>query len=170
MEETDTNGVKIKIPKNMSKKGYKEFVSRTRKEQWEGKGESLKDSENLLDGQKRKIAMLLSYSGRNYHGLQHNPGDDNLDTIEKRVFEALIKAKVVYSNVLTDRKKCGYQSCSRTDKGVSAIGNVSSLKCVYVDQLEDKINEHLPDDIRVSGIQRVTKGFDAKNRCTHSYG
>lgn len=140
----------------MSKKDFKEFVSRTRRTEWEGDGKSLKDSEQLLDGQKRKIAILLSYSGRLYHGLQHNPGDDTVDTIEKRVFEAMVKAKVVYSNVLQDRKRCGYTSCSRTDKGVSAIGNVASLKCVYVDQLEDKINEHLPDDIRISGIQRVS--------------
>jgi len=94
-------------------------------------------------------------------------GDDNVDTIEKRVFEALVAAKVVYSNVLTERKKCGYQSCSRTDKGVSAIGNVSSLKCVYVPDLAERINEHLPDDIRITAVQRVTKGFDAKNRCSH---
>ena len=65
------------------------------------------------------------------------------------------------------RKKAGYQSCSRTDKGVSAIGNVASLKCVLVDDLEDKINEHLPDDIRITGVQRVTGGFDAKNKCSH---
>ena len=94
-------------------------------------------------------------------------GDDNVDTIEKRVFEALVAAKVVYSNVLTERKKCGYQSCSRTDKGVSAIGNVASLKCVFVPDLAERINKHLPDDIRITGVQRVTKGFDAKNRCSH---
>ena len=73
-EKRDVNGTPIKIPKNMSKKDYKAFVSRTRKNQWDGKGNSLKETESLIEGQKRKIALLLSYSGREYHGLQHNPG------------------------------------------------------------------------------------------------
>ena len=39
-------------------------------------------------------------------------------TIEWKLFEALVAAKVVYSNILQERKKCSYTSCSRTDKGV----------------------------------------------------
>jgi len=165
--KNDTFGQPIKPPKNMSKKAYKEFVSQTRKIQWDKKGGESVEGEVLLEGPKRKIAILMSYSGRKYHGLQHNPGHEEIDTIEKRIFTAMIKAKIVYSNVLEHRKKAGYQSCSRTDKGVSAIGNVASLKCVLVDDLEDKINEHLPDDIRITGVQRVTGGFDAKNKCSH---
>ena len=76
----------------MTKKAYKEFVSQTRKQQWDSKGGESVEGETLLEGQKRKIAILMSYSGRKYHGLQHNPSDDNIDTIEKQVFTALIKA------------------------------------------------------------------------------
>ena len=60
----------------------------------------------------------MSYSGRDYYGLQHNPGDEDHVTIEWKLFEALVAAKVVYSNILQERKKCSYASCSRTDKGV----------------------------------------------------
>ena len=104
-EQYDRSGIKIKVPKNMSKKGYKEFVSRTRREQWDAHGTSLRDSETLIEGNKKKVAILISYSGRNYSGLQHNPGDDTVDTIEKRIFQAMVDAKVVYSNILTERKK-----------------------------------------------------------------
>lgn len=37
---------------------------------------------------------------------------------------------------------------------------------------KDKINEHLPDDIKVFAIKRVTKGFNSKSQCdarTYSY-
>lgn len=74
--------------------------------------------ETLVEGKKQKIAILLSYSGRDYYGLQHNPGDEEHVTIEWKLFEALVAAKVVYSNILQERKKCSYTSCSRTDKGV----------------------------------------------------
>ena len=89
--KNDTFGQPIKPPKNMSKKAYKEFVSQTRKQQWDKKGGESVEGEVLLDGQKRKIAILMSYSGRKYHGLQHNPGHEDLDTIEKRIFTAMIK-------------------------------------------------------------------------------
>ena len=70
-------------------------------------------------------------------------------------FKALVAAKVVYSNIMSDRKRCSYQSCSRTDKGVSAIGNVASLKCINPDNFTELVNTHLPDDIRITGIQRL---------------
>jgi len=144
------------------------LVKQKKSRQWtDGGNGSLKDKETLVDGPKKKVAILISYCGKNYHGLQHNPGDDKVDTIEKRVFQALVAAKVVYSNVISDRKKCAYQSCSRTDKGVSAIGNVASLKCKIPKNLCELVNEHLPDDIRLTGFEQVTKGFCAKKRCTH---
>jgi len=96
----------------------------------------------------------LSYSGRDYYGLQHNPGDEEHVTIEWKLFEALVAAKVVYSNILQERKKCSYTSCSRTDKGVSAIGNVASLKCVVPDNFIELVNAHLPSDIRITGVNR----------------
>jgi len=156
------------IPKGLSKQEYKKAVVECRQQKWENNGGvSLRDKETLVEGKKQKIAILLSYSGRDYYGLQHNPGDEDHVTIEWKLFEALVAAKVVYSNILQERKKCSYTSCSRTDKGVSAIGNVASLKCVVPDNFMELVNAHLPADIRITGVNRVTKGFDAKNRCTH---
>ena len=42
------------------------------------------------------------------------------ETVEKHVFAALQKVKLI-----EDRTKCNYSRCGRTDTGVSAFGQVS---------------------------------------------
>lgn len=57
---------------------------------------------------------------------------------------------------------------ARTDKGVSAIGQVVSLKMVvgFTDyDVIGSINKHLPDQIRVLGYTKTTAGFDARKHC-----
>ena len=43
--------------------------------------------EDLIKGKKQKVAILITYSGQNYYGLQHNPGDAEHVTIELKIFE-----------------------------------------------------------------------------------
>lgn len=55
---------------------------------------------------------------------------------------------------------------ARTDKGVSAVGQVVSLKMLVGDQhLVQKINQELPAEIRVFGFTQVTGSFDARLLC-----
>ena len=57
---------------------------------------------------------------------------------------------------------------ARTDKGVSAVGQVVSLKMVVGFTNHDiisSINKHLPDQIRVLGYTKTTAGFDARKHC-----
>lgn len=66
-----------------------------------------------------------------------------------------------------------FQRAARTDKSVSAIRQIISLKILenVSDRIND-INKLLPDDIRLMGCKRVTQAFDAKNFCdarTYSY-
>lgn len=66
-----------------------------------------------------------------------------------------------------------FQRAARTDKSVSAIKQIVSLKIAesIVHKLDD-INKFLPEDIRLMGCKRVTQSFDAKNYCdarTYSY-
>jgi len=66
-----------------------------------------------------------------------------------------------------------FQRAARTDKSVSAIKQIVSLKISesIVDSLKN-VNDRLPDDIRLMGCKRVTQSFDAKNFCdarTYSY-
>ena len=78
-----------------------------------------------------------------------------------------------------------FQRAARTDKGVSAVANLISLKLVPFENLTDLVNEqlpkqirmfgksirsgrndhHLPSDLFCSGVKRVAASFNSKNNC-----
>ena len=65
-----------------------------------------------------------------------------------------------------DPKKSSLVRCARTDKGVHAAGNVISLKLIVEDpDIVKKINENLPAQIRVWGIQRTNGSFSCYQLC-----
>lgn len=114
---------------------------------------------------KRKIVLLMAYSGKGYHGMQRNVGSSQFKTIEDDLVSALVRAGCIPENHGEDMRKMSFQRCARTDKGVSAAGQVVSLKVWLIDDLLDKINSHLPSHIRILGLKRVTGGFNSKNKC-----
>eukprot|EP00066_Takifugu_rubripes_P029250 XP_011618516.1 PREDICTED: tRNA pseudouridine synthase A, mitochondrial isoform X2 [Takifugu rubripes] len=121
---------------------------------------------------KKKVALLMAYSGKGYYGMQRNPGSSEFRTIEDDLVAALVKSGCIPQNHGDDMKKMSFQRCARTDKGVSAAGQVVSLKLLLIDDLTEKINEHLPPQIRILGVKRVTQGFNSKNNCdarTYAY-
>lgn len=121
---------------------------------------------------KKKVVLLMAYSGKGYYGMQRNPGTSQFRTIEDDLVTALIKSGVIPENHGDDMKKMSFQRCARTDKGVSAAGQVVSLKLWLIEDIVEKINKHLPPQIRVLGWKRVTQGFNSKNNCdarTYSY-
>ncbi|KAM9307169.1 pseudouridylate synthase 1 homolog [Pholidichthys leucotaenia] len=121
---------------------------------------------------KKKVALLMAYSGKGYYGMQRNPGSCQFRTIEDDLVKALVKSGCIPEDHGEDMKKMSFQRCARTDKGVSAAGQVVSLKIRLIDDVVEKINQHLPAQIRVLGMKRVTQGFNAKNKCdarTYSY-
>ena len=74
---------------------------------------------------KRKVAILLAYSGTPYHGMQINP---NVVSIERVLFDLLCRFGLVSRENSQDVKKVAWMRACRTDKGVSAVGQVVSLK------------------------------------------
>lgn len=121
---------------------------------------------------KKKVVLLMAYSGKGYYGMQRNPGNSQFRTIEDDLVTALVKSGCIPENHGDDMKKMSFQRCARTDKGVSAAGQVVSLKVRLIEDIVEKINEHLPPQIRVLGLKRVTQGFNSKNNCdarTYSY-
>lgn len=121
---------------------------------------------------KKKVVLLMAYCGKGYYGMQRNPGTSQFRTIEDELVTALIKSGCIPENHGDDMKKMSFQRCARTDKGVSAAGQVVSLKVRLIEDIIEKINEHLPQQIRVLGLKRVTQGFNSKNNCdarTYSY-
>ncbi|KAF2674201.1 putative tRNA pseudouridine synthase [Microthyrium microscopicum] len=112
---------------------------------------------------KRKVAVLIGYSGTGYHGMQIMPRQR---TIEGDLFQAFVKAGAISKANADDPKKSALVRCARTDKGVHAAGNVISLKLIIEDEdIVEKINSHLPEQVRVWGIERATGGFSCYAAC-----
>ncbi|KAH8909311.1 pseudouridine synthase [Coniochaeta sp. PMI_546] len=113
---------------------------------------------------KRKVAVMIGYAGTGYHGIQINHKEK---TIEGDLFSAFIAAGAISKANADDPKKSSLVRCARTDKGVHAAGNVLSLKLIIEDEkLVEKINENLPPQIRVWGIQRTNNGFSCYQQCS----
>ncbi|KAI8976535.1 pseudouridine synthase [Pilobolus umbonatus] len=111
---------------------------------------------------KKKVALMLGYNGAGFQGLQINP---KAHTIEGVVFDALCRAGAISLANQDDPKKSNWMRSARTDKGVSAAGNVISLKMQLPDNIVDRLNKILPPQIRVWGYVVVVKSFHAKYLC-----
>eukprot|EP00842_Homolaphlyctis_polyrhiza_P006042 jgi/Hompol1/6439/HPOL_003534-RA len=87
-------------------------------------------------------------------------------TIELDLLKAIAASGAVSQDNAMDPIKNSFMRCARTDKGVHAAGQVVSLKMIIEDDdIIDRINACLPDQIRVWGFARVANGFHAKNHC-----
>ncbi|KAI0393991.1 pseudouridine synthase [Xylariaceae sp. FL0594] len=112
---------------------------------------------------KKKVAVLIGYAGTGYHGLQINHQEK---TIEGDLFGAFVAAKAIAKANADDPRKSSFMRCARTDKGVHAAGNMVSLKLIIEDpDIVQKINDNLPPQIRVWGIQRTNNAFSAYSSC-----
>ncbi|XP_072311384.1 pseudouridylate synthase 1 homolog [Eucyclogobius newberryi] len=135
----------------------------------------LKTDDSIEDERKypkKKVVLLIAYSGKGFYGMQRNPGNSQFRTIEDDLVTALVKSGCIPQEHCDDMRKMSFQRCARTDKGVSAAGQVVSLKVRLIEDIIEKMNEHLPHQIRVLGLKRVTQGFNSKNNCdarTYSY-
>ena len=112
---------------------------------------------------KRKVAVLIGYSGTGYKGMQISATEK---TIEGDLFRAFVKAGAISKANADDPKKASLVRCARTDKGVHAAGNMISLKLIVEDEnIVEKINAQLSDQIRVWGIQRTIGSFSCYQVC-----
>ncbi|TAQ90141.1 hypothetical protein B7494_g1562 [Chlorociboria aeruginascens] len=84
----------------------------------------------------RLIALKLAYLGKNYNGFEYHAGTETpRPTIEEELWKALNKARLIFpkdthplnpGNV--NFEGCEYSKCGRTDKGVSAFGQVIAVR------------------------------------------
>ncbi|CCU82116.1 tRNA pseudouridine synthase [Blumeria hordei DH14] len=112
---------------------------------------------------KRKVAVMIGYAGTGYKGIQINAGEK---TIEGDIFKAFVEAGAISKANANDPKKSSLVRCARTDKGVHAAGNLISLKLIIEDpDIVQKINQNLPDQIRVWGFERTNGGFSCYQSC-----
>lgn len=126
--------------------------------------------------QQRSVVLQLMYVGWSYQGFARQADSDN--TIEGVLFPALRRVKLIPEDV--EISSLGYSRCGRTDKGVSALGQVLCLKLRSAalagqplppaDQELDYltlINRALPETIRVLGWCDVpAPDFSARFSCS----
>ncbi|PON60610.1 Pseudouridine synthase [Parasponia andersonii] len=112
---------------------------------------------------RRKVAIFFAYCGVGYQGMQKNPG---AKTIEGDLEEALYHSGAVPEQDRNNPKRYDWARSARTDKGVSAVGQVVSGR-FYVDPpgFIDRLNSNLSPQIRIFGYRRVTASFNAKKFC-----
>eukprot|EP01032_Pedospumella_encystans_P017987 gene17987-20492_t len=135
---------------------------------------------------KRKVALVLSYVGSKYHGLQLAT-QEGIETVESVLLRTLLDIGAVRPSNAESLQKIKWSRASRTDKGVHAARIVLSLKLeihkdwvppslhptnhettenVSYHKVVELLNEKLPEDIRVMSCVRVNDSFTARTACT----
>uniref|UniRef100_A0A915LRT3 tRNA pseudouridine synthase n=1 Tax=Meloidogyne javanica TaxID=6303 RepID=A0A915LRT3_MELJA len=124
---------------------------------------------------KVKYAMLLAYQGQNYFGMQfqRNP---KFPTIENHLFNAMEAHGFITKDHYVNLMDWHFQRAARTDRSVSAVGQVCSMHLPmdqnFIDNGPALLNTSLPEDIHVFAVRRVTPSFHAQKSCdsrTYSY-
>jgi len=115
------------------------------------------------DWSKVEFAQFLikfSYIGTRYCGVAYQ--DEETLTVEREIFRALMKTKMIKS-----REECIFSRCGRTDAGVHAAGNYICLSLRVKPEIEHLkvINKVLPSDIRFLAMRRVDEKFSARFDC-----
>lgn len=123
----------------------------------------------------RLIALKFAYLGGNYNGFEHHTNNTTpLPTIEEELWKALRKVKLIFPTFKPGQSEddvcwdgVEYSKCGRTDRGVSAFGQVIGVR---VRSARPKINdaEHggeadspMPDAERKEGEEKaVEREFD----------
>ncbi len=102
----------------------------------------------------RNIKLTISYDGLNYYGWQLQPGKRTIaGELQRSVSE--LTGSVTEVN-----------GASRTDAGVSALGQVANILSdspIPTENLPKAINRHLPKDIVVTEAIEVEQDFDASS-------
>lgn len=122
---------------------------------------------------RRHVAVRLAYLGWGYQGFASQANTDN--TVEAKLFQALLQTRLVES-----RQTANYHRSGRTDKGVSAFGQVVSLELrsrtrgpdgatLPGDELPYTrlLNRSLPRDVRALAWAPAPPGFSARFSCQH---
>jgi len=100
----------------------------------------------------RNIKLTIAYDGSGYHGWQIQPGVETIEGFITGAVEKLCgeRVKVVGS--------------SRTDAGVSALGQVANIRietAVPTENFARALTQFLPDEIAVVKAEDVCDDFDA---------
>jgi tRNA pseudouridine38-40 synthase len=111
----------------------------------------------------RRIKILISYDGTEYHGWQVQPGLATIQGVLEQVVSGIEGAAVQVAG------------SGRTDAGVHALGQVAALSIenpIPLDNLRRAVNRLLPRDIRVLSAEEAALDFHPRfqaRRKTYEY-
>ena len=123
----------------------------------------------------KKYALKVCYLGASYDGMAYQKESDN-NTVEAYILRAMHSMSLIRE---LDAEANDYTRAGRTDKGVSAMGNVIALR-MRSNQRKNEggqqkatkkishcsmLNAILPDDIRIIGLEEVSDDFNARYWC-----
>ncbi|EGS23775.1 pseudouridylate synthase-like protein [Thermochaetoides thermophila DSM 1495] len=123
----------------------------------------------------RVIALKLAYLGKNYGGFEYQ-GSANVPTIEEELWKALCRACLIWPENpdKVDFTPWEYSKCGRTDKGVSAFGQVITIK-VRSNRPVSKKEEEVKEDVEMTDVpaegeqtKGKKKGDDKKQKVIKS--
>lgn len=104
--------------------------------------------------QERRVALKFAYDGSSFYGFQRQP---DKRTVEGSLVTALSKVGAIRSS-----RECGYRRSSRTDRGVSALGNIVSFTTTFeVSQLCPAVNSELEDVWAYAAVE-VSETFNPR--------
>lgn len=93
----------------------------SKKKQSKAKAKAKPREFNMTNYASRSVAVKLLYDGENLAGFARQ--DHMPETVERHLFDALVRTKLI-----ADIDSSGYSRCGRTDRGVSAFGQVIGLR------------------------------------------
>ena len=97
-----------------------------------------------------RVALKFAYDGKQFHGFAKQP---NLKTVEGEIIKTLME-----KDYISDPEKSVFRFASRTDKKVSALGNVIAFNTEKsLDNIFTDINNQ--DDILFYGLKQVESDF-----------
>ncbi|MBN2603450.1 MAG: tRNA pseudouridine(38-40) synthase TruA [Candidatus Thermoplasmatota archaeon] len=97
-----------------------------------------------------RLALKFGYNGNQFHGFAKQP---NLKTVEGEIIKTLME-----NDYISDPQKSIFRFASRTDKKVSALGNVIAFNTEKsLDNIFSDINNQ--DDILFYGLKQVEPDF-----------
>jgi tRNA pseudouridine38-40 synthase len=103
-------------------------------------------ADNLAVESDDRIALKFAYDGGNFLGFQRQPVGV---TVEGSLVHALAKV-----GAITSSRECGYRSSSRTDRGVSALGNIISIRTSFpIGSLCSAVNSEMEDIWAYSAVK-----------------
>lgn len=85
--------------------------------------------------------------------MKYNHRNHEIPTVELNIQRALGLSKAVSKDNSVSLSKMAWKRCSRTDRGVSSVGLITTVKMdITRSDIIESINSYLPEDIRIFGM------------------